>query len=435
MASVLRRNDGARIGWRVRFYLEKRRRELYLPNVSKKVAEAVGRHLDELSGAKGLNSRAAPESIAWAAGTDGVVRDRLVAWGLADPANPKLLTDAGRYLEAFATAYIDGRTDIAANTSRNFRQAQRVLVEYFGAKHSIRSITAEDAERWKRWLLAQVVKAATETEPARTMAQATMSMYVRRAKTMFSAAVRDQLLDSNPFAGLKTGSDRNSERLRFIDAKTSKLVLDACPDADWRVLFSLARYGGLRCPSEVLSLRWVDVDWAAGRLRIDSPKTGLRFCPLFPELKTALEEAWELAPDGAVYCVGRYHGGATNLRTQLGRILATAGIIPWPKLFQNLRSSRRTELQELYPDHVLNTWLGQSSKVAEGHYLTVTDDHWSRAVDSGYPTGYPIPADQEDIENHHDTKKPLKNKGSDGSRCLPIVGIVPPARIELTTRL
>lgn len=58
-------------------------------------------------------------------------------------------------------------------------------------------------------------------------------------------------------------------------------------DADWRVLFCLARFAELRCPSELLSIRWVDVDWTAARLTIDSPKTGLRFCQMFPELPSA----------------------------------------------------------------------------------------------------------------------------------------------------
>ena len=35
----------------------------------------------------------------------------------------------------------------------------------------------------------------------------------------------------------------------------------------------LARYGGLRCPSEVLSLRWQDVDWEMQRVTAPSPKT------------------------------------------------------------------------------------------------------------------------------------------------------------------
>ena len=276
----------------------------------------------------------------------------------------------------------------------------------------------------------RVVKAATKENAAETMSVATVSMHVKKTKTMFNEAVRDRIMAENPFAALKGGNESNPARLRFIDQATTTKVLAACPDADWQVVFALARFGGLRCPSEVLSLRWTDVDWAEGRLRIDSPKTGLRFCPMFSELRVVLTEAWELAPEGAIYCVGRYHGGGVNLRTQLGRILESVGVKPWPRLFQNLRSSRRTELQELYPDHVLNAWLGQSSKVAEGHYLTVTDEHWSRAISSGAPTGAPIANGAETITSNHTNEKPLKNMPTDALQGLAMAGVIPPTGIE-----
>ena len=82
-------------------------------------------------------------------------------------------------------------------------------------------------------------------------------------------------------------------------------------------------------------------------------------------------------------------GGIPNLRSQFMRILAAAGVAPWPKLFVNLRSTRRTELQESFPDHVVNKWLGHSGKVAEKHYLQVTDEHWGKAIESRTPTGSP----------------------------------------------
>ena len=63
-------------------------------------------------------------------------------------------------------------------------------------------------------------------------------------------------------------------------------------------------------------------------------------------------------------------------------MIEQAGITPWPKTFQNLRATRRTELQEHYQDHVVNAWLGHSSKTAEKHYLQVTDDHWAGAATS-----------------------------------------------------
>ncbi len=46
----------------------------------------------------------------------------------------------------------------------------------------------------------------------------------------------------------------------------------ACPDTQWRLLVALCRYGGPRCPSEHLRLRWEDIDWERGRMIVDSPK-------------------------------------------------------------------------------------------------------------------------------------------------------------------
>src|SRR6266849_6310224 len=43
--------------------------------------------------------------------------------------------------------------------------------------------------------------------------------------------------------------------------------------AEWRLIFALARFGGLRCPSEFVPLKWEHVDWARNRFWVTSPKT------------------------------------------------------------------------------------------------------------------------------------------------------------------
>ena len=107
-------------------------------------------------------------------------------------------------------------------------------------------------------------------------------------------------------------------------------------------------------------------------------------------------------------------GGIPNLRSQFMRILAAAGVAPWPKLFVNLRSTRRTELQESFPDHVVNKWLGHSGKVAEKHYLQVTDEHWGKAIEFRTPTGSPIGTPTGTIKGNRETTKPNELQGSDG---------------------
>jgi len=105
-----------------------------------------------------------------------------------------------------------------------------------------------------------------------------------------------------------------------------------------------------------------------------------RFIPLFPELRPHLEAVWYEAPEGATHFITRYRDPAQNLRTTFQKIIHRAGLKPWLKLFQNLRSSRQTELEESYPSHVVCAWMGNSRAVAQKHYLQVTDEHFAIAA-------------------------------------------------------
>ncbi len=79
------------------------------------------------------------------------------------------------------------------------------------------------------------------------------------------------MLSENPFTDVKPGSQTNRARMYFVRAEDSQKVLAACPDAEWRLLFALSRYGGLRCPSEHLLLKWADVDWERNTVLVSSP--------------------------------------------------------------------------------------------------------------------------------------------------------------------
>ena len=79
----------------------------------------------------------------------------------------------------------------------------------------------------------------------------------------------------------------------------------------------------------------------------------------------------------------RFRDPETNLRTTLQKIIKRAGLLPWPKLYHNLRSTRETELMESFPAHVVCGWIGNSEAVARKHYLQVTDDHFDRAIRGG----------------------------------------------------
>lgn len=66
--------------------------------------------------------------------------------------------------------------------------------------------------------------------------------------------------------------------------------------------------------------------------------------------------------------------------TQAKRYIQPAGLVPWPDLFNNLRSSRETELFTHFPIHDACAWIGNSHKVALEYYVQTRDEYFSQAA-------------------------------------------------------
>lgn len=196
---------------------------------------------------------------------------------------------------------------------------------------------------------------------------------------MWRRAIRWRLASENPFAGIKAGHQENDARHVFIKPEVIDKLIAEAPDAEWRLIIALSRYGGLRCPSEHFALRWGDVDWERGRFTVHSSKTehhegkATRVVPIFPELLPYLREAFELAEPGTEYAIAKHRMGCLNLRQQFERIIKRAGLTPWPRLFQNLRASRETELMREYDLKTACRWIGNSPAVAAKHYAMSSD--------------------------------------------------------------
>jgi hypothetical protein len=118
------------------------------------------------------------------------------------------------------------------------------------------------------------------------------------------------------------------------------------------------------------------------------------------ELRRYLEDAFDLAPEGALHVVNRYRDGSQNLRTELQRIIRRAALQPWPKLFHNLRASRETELAADYPIHVIGAWIGHAAAIAQKHYLQVTDADFQRGARHSPPDSAPEPQTAQNTAQH-----------------------------------
>jgi len=378
MASLSRR---AHDSWALQFLQGQQRRTICLGAMSEPQAAAVKERVEALVDALRADSPPDKSTAAWVHDLPDGLHSKLVKAGLVMPRTDSDEAPAVPLLGAFCDSYIARRTDVKGATAIFYRHTRRCLVEYFGATRPMDRITPGDAEDWRRWL--------TDDQH---LADNTIRRRCALAKQFFRAAVRKRLIVESPFGDMAgCGIRANRARDYFITREEAAKVLEACPDAQWRLLFALSRFGGLRCPSEHLGLRWQHVDWERGRMTIHSPKTehhegkGSRVIPIFPELRPYLEEVWEQAEPGTVWAISRCRDTNANLRTRLTKIIRLAGLAPWPKLFQNLRATRETELAETFPIHVVCAWIGNSQAVARKHYLQVTEEHFQRAVANDDP--------------------------------------------------
>lgn len=94
-----------------------------------------------------------------------------------------------------------------------------------------------------------------------------------------------------------------------------------------------------------------------------------------------IAKALEVAADRAEFVINRYREVEKNLGTPFRRIIHRAGLTPWPKVFQNLRSSRETELLCEHPLHVVVAWVGNSQPVAMNHSLQARDEDFELGAD------------------------------------------------------
>lgn len=373
MASLQpRKSSKGKSTYRLQFYdLNGGRQSKSLGKIGKKNAHEIKGHVEELLEATKNNTAVPAKSLAWVENeaTDDLI-EFLARLGFCRSRERSTL-------DAFIRSYIESRKDAMSNTIRNFENSRRKIVDYFQADLRLDHITPGDADDWRQWLVNQGLSGAT------------ISKAVKHAKQFFRVAKRKNLVRKNPFQHLVAGGEENETRKFFVERSIADIAIDHAPDIEWKLIIALARYGGLRCPSEIRELKWSDINWETWRISVSSPKTKhqgkpFRMIPMFPEIRQLLADGLELAPKGAVHVVNKYRANA-NLRTPFERILKRAGIHPWPRLFQNLRASRETELANKHPLHVVTAWLGNTELVARKHYLQVTDEHFAMA--SGAKSG------------------------------------------------
>ena len=347
-----------------------------------------------------------------------------------------LISESAPQLRKFLGDYIAGRTDVGQHTIYKFKNSAKHFLKFFGDR-KVNQINAADAHDYVQYRKGLKIK------------QATISAEVKHGKQFFKYAIKKGFINENPFAEERVCSQADVVRRQIIDVGILNTVIETAPSLEWSSFIAVLRWTGCRV-GEALQLKWDDLLWDEGKIRIPSSKNerygkAYRMIPFWRELRDILRAAKQAAPEDSEYVVHslvtaeqRAGRPARNLGKPFGAIVEAAGFEMWPKPFQNIRVTRENELEDKgFKPHLIRLWIGHSQKVAENHYLTECDKDYEAALSkpSGQIVGSRCP--KEDATANKDEPSnddaPLFPESAESCSSLQN-GKAPPTGLEPVTR-
>jgi hypothetical protein len=229
------------------------------------------------------------------------------------------------------------------------------LSRFFGEKTKVSSVTKDTAEDFADFC-------------EDVLAPCTVYRGLGTCRALFSFAVGLGVVSSNPFLTIRRGQRTNDERQHYVDRSTIDKVLAGCTDDFERLIIVLARYGGLRIPSEIRELRYGDFTETLIKIHKDT-KTGARDVPLFREVKEVFS-LLQRSGSSDELIFSEFLSKCCQPWVMLAETLERIGLTRWPKLFVNLRSSCITDLADMgYSEKTLDAIFGNSTEVRKSHYI------------------------------------------------------------------
>jgi hypothetical protein len=255
------------------------RRTLQLGKICQRDAETIKMHVEKIVHSQIAGEAPPVATSRWLADVNDDLRSRLARFELCESreqAPPELL---GPFVEA----YINGRGGVEPATKEIWERAEKNLTDFFGADKPLADITAGDIAEFWDYLL---VKGRQDGGPS---LESTARKRLTHANQFFLHAKKKKLIADNPVADAGISkSNLAAQEYHFVSDADAQAILAQLPGAQWKLLFALARWGGLRVGSEPRKILWDDVDWANQQFTVHAPKTKkrkpTRLVPIFPEL-------------------------------------------------------------------------------------------------------------------------------------------------------
>jgi integrase len=244
------------------------------------------------------------------------------------------------------------------------------LNDFLGDKQAS-DISPRDLERYKS-------RRKQTVRNGKQITGATVNRELAILKTAFNKGIEWALVDSNPVKKIKFFSEKDRARTRYLTAD-EKPKLFAAISPELRCFVIIALKTGMRL-SEILGLKWLDIDSSANQILVRKSKSGkMRFIPLHPDVTEVLSS---LPKHGQyVFCnaQGERYSRSCWIRTQFEAAVEKAGIHDF-----HIHDLRHTFASELVMKGVdLKTvaeLLGHCSTRMTERYSHLSPTHVSQAV-------------------------------------------------------
>jgi integrase len=264
------------------------------------------------------------------------------------------------------------------STLGNIESEVRVHLAPFFRSRSMDSIRAEDVLD----LVAVLEGKALAPKTIRNVVSTLSALF------NFAKAPQRRWASENPCDGLELPAVPDATEIRFLTlAEVDALVANARPgmfQAIDRAMFLTAAMTGLR-KGELVALRWLDVDWTAGRIRVrqnyvrgefGTPKSkrSTRSVPMADEVAGELERLFQQsrwqADDDLVFAHPQTGGPLpkANITRRMRAALKAAGLDQSHR-FHDLRHTFGTRMAAVgTPMRTLQEWLGHRDLVTTQRY-------------------------------------------------------------------
>src|SRR5437667_2399921 len=251
----------------------------------------------------------------------------------------------------------------------------------------MKSIRTE-RDRVKRWMrefgtcpLGQITRAEVETWRRERMSKcrpATINRDLSRLRHMLNIAVEWELLEESPMQGMKFLQENNA-RTRYLSLEECQRLIASCIAPHIRAIVTVALHTGMRL-SEILNLRWQDLDFSSGFILVRDSKNGPRQVPSDSMLSTLLRSWPRLSDQDIVFTSVLTGGRIVDIRAGFLNACKRAGITGLH--FHDLRHTFASQFVMAGGDlYILKEILGHKSITMTQRYAHLSPTYKIKAID------------------------------------------------------